>query len=428
MHMTTALVLIFILGYFGIIFERMIRIDKAGIALLTGVGCWTAFAFAMPDKHTVAMRFIERIGDLSGILFFLMGAMAIVELIDAHDGFTIITRRITTRSRKKLIWIIGLLAFFLSAVLDNLTTAIVMVSLIFKIMADRDDRMLFCAMIVIAANAGGAWSPIGDVTTTMLWIDGRISTGAVIGGLFIPSLLTLAVPLVILTLRIKGEINAGESPGEPARPGGGGSQSAIVFFVGVAALLFVPIFKTLTGLPPFVGILLGLGVLWVTVELLHKKENADESRYSVTGTLQRIDLPSILFFLGILMSIAALESSGILERLAALVGMHTKHHETIALATGIFSAVVDNVPLVAGLIGMFPLSQFPTDHQFWILLTYCAGTGGSFLIIGSAAGIAVMGMARMDFFWYVKKVSLLALAGFAAGAGWYLAFSRFGTP
>ena len=419
--MTTIITLLFIAGYGAIVFERSTRINKAGVALLTGVACWTVYSALAPDKSGVVGHLIEHVGNFSQILFFLMGAMAIVELIDSHHGFTIITNGIATRSKRRLLWIVCVLSFFLSAVLDNLTTTIVMISLLSKIITDREERMLFASMVVIAANAGGAWSPIGDVTTTMLWIDGRVSSAALIGELFLPSVTCCAVPLVILSSMVRGDV-AAAAPQKPApEPGPTLFQRNVVFTAGVAVLLFVPVFKAITGLPPFMGILLGLGVLWVIVELVHKSEGDNGTgEYSVAQTLRRIDLPTILFYLGILTSVAALQSSGVLHQIATSIGHGAKNYRLLAMMTGLLSAVVDNVPLVAATMGMFSAARFPPNHHFWLLLSYCAGTGGSFLIVGSAAGIAAMGLVRIDFLWYVKRISLLALLGYLSGAGVYL--------
>ena len=421
--MNTVITILFIAGYCAIMFERALKINKAGIALLTGVACWTAFIIYSPDKNEVVRLLIERMGDFSGILFFLMGAMAIVELIDAHNGFSIITNAVTTRNKIALLWIVSLFAFFLSAVIDNLTTTIVMISLVSKLVLDRDDIKLFAAMIVIAANAGGAWTPIGDVTTTMLWIGERISSTRIIAGLFLPSLACAVVPLIILSLVLKSKKESLVVPGRLPAPVTDLFHRNVVFFAGIGVLLFVPVFKALTHLPPFMGVLLGFGIMWVLVEILHKKGLDNESGgYSMTETLSRIDLSTILFFLGILISVSALQSSGILHNLAAGLGQIVKNINVLVMSIGIVSAVVDNVPLVAGAMGMYGLDMFPKDHNFWIFLSYCVGTGGSLLAIGSAAGVVSMGLARIDFFWYLKRISLLALAGYFSGAGIYLLY------
>jgi Na+/H+ antiporter NhaD/arsenite permease-like protein len=417
------LVAIFAAGYFAIVFEHALGVNKAASALLTGVACWTAYVLT-GDAATVEASLAHQLAELSGILFFLLGAMTIVELVDAHDGFELITSRITTRSRRRLLAIVSVLAFFLSALLDNLTTSIVMMSLVRKLVRDSEDRMLYGGAVIIAANAGGAWSPIGDVTTTMLWIGGQITTGSIIRHLIVPSLVAVIVPVLWIGLRMRGEVQRPEAePSRLVRPTTP-AERATVMFVGCGMLLFVPVFKTVTHLPPFMGILLGLGVLWTVTEVIHKTKN-DESRnaFSVAGALQRVDTPSILFFLGILLAISALQSAGLLASLAHTLDERIGNVDVITMSIGVASAVVDNVPLVAAAQGMYTLGQFPVDHHFWLFLAYCAGTGGSILIIGSAAGVAVMGMERITFGWYVKKMSLPALAGYAAGALTYLAMA-----
>jgi NhaD family Na+/H+ antiporter len=418
--MVVLIILAFIIGYIAIALEHSIKINKAATALITGVVCWMLFILFTADKKAVVGNLLHHLGDLSQILFFLLGAMTIVELIDAHDGFEIITKRITTKNKKKLLWIIGLLAFFLSAVLDNLTTAIVMISLIRKLMADKKDRMLFAGAIVIAANAGGAWSPIGDVTTTMLWIGGQITAANIIVKLILPGLVCMVLPLLLMQFLLKGEVQTpvesfeeGQAPNELHR--------RIVFFSGLAILLLVPVFKTWTHLPPFMGILFGLGVLWIIVEILHSdKDESDRKQYTVAYALRKIDSPSILFFLGILLAVAALESTGQLHHLAQSMDKRMGNPNLIVLSIGLFSSIVDNVPLVAAAMGMYTLQQYPTDHYFWEFLAYCTGTGGSILIIGSAAGVAVMGIEKIDFIWYLKKISWLALIGYFAGAIVYI--------
>jgi Na+/H+ antiporter NhaD/arsenite permease-like protein len=420
--MILALAIIFCVGYCLIACEHWIKINKTATALLTGVSCWTVYIAASPDKKAVYHQLLEHTGDFSGILFFLMGAMTIVELISSHDGFKVVTDAITTHSKRKLLWIICIVAFFLSSVLDNLTTTIVMVSLMSKILPDRNDRMLFAGIIVIAANAGGAWTPIGDVTTTMLWIGGNISSVAIISRTFLPSLVCMLVPLIVCSMSIKGPVGAMESKGDSSVPR---VKRVIVFCTGIGALLFVPVFKAMTHLPPYIGIMLGVGVLWVVIELLNRNET-DEAKqeFSVTTALRHIDLPSVLFFLGILIAISALESSGILVTLAASVDAAVPNMNIVIFLTGILSAIIDNVPLVAAFMGMYDLTRFPMDHDFWIFLAYCAGTGGSLLVIGSAAGVVAMGLAKLEFFWYIKKISFLAFAGYLAGALCYLGIER----
>ena len=420
--MLVAIVVVFILGYLCIALENFLKINKAAIALITGVLCWTLYIVAADDKDVVSKELIEHMGNLSQILFFLLSAMTIVELIDAHDGFEIITRRITTNTKRKLIWIVGLLAFFLSAVLDNLTTTIVMISLVRKLMKDREDRLLFSGAIIIAANAGGAWSPIGDVTTTMLWIGGQVTAVNIMLKLILPSLACLLVPVFILQFMLKGEV-------QPAirNPANSGSVTpdlahrTIVFWSGLSVLLMVPVFKALTGLPPFMGILLGLGLLWLIVELLHsEKDEADRNKYTVAYALRKIDASSILFFLGILLAISVLEATQQLAYVAGWMDNNLKDQNLIVITIGLLSAIVDNVPLVAATMGMYNLDQYPTDHYMWEFLAYCTGTGGSVLIIGSAAGVAAMGIEKIDFMWYLKKISWLAVIGYFAGAAVYI--------
>ncbi len=411
----------FMVGYLAIAFEHALKVNKAAIAVLTGVFCWTVYTVFSPDHHHITSQLVAHVGDFAGILFFLMGAMTIVELIDLHCGFDIITNRIGVTGKRQLLWITGFLAFFLSAVLDNLTTTIVMISLLTKFALNKEERLLFIGIVVIAANAGGAWSPIGDVTTTMLWIDGRITTAPIIAKLLLPSLVCAAVPLSLATLSIHGKLDG---------PSGNGGRQVdvktkrdrnIVFLFGVAALLFVPVFKTLTHLPPFMGMLLALGSLWLLTEALQAKKKELEKRpLSVAHALSRIDMPGVLFFLGILISISALEAAGILAELSFWLDRNIGNVTVIDLSIGLLSALVDNVPLVAGAMGTYGLGQFPADHHFWIFLSYCAGTGGSALIIGSAAGVAAMGIAKIHFMWYLRKITPLALAGYVSGAGIYL--------
>ena len=425
--MLVLIVIAFIVGYVCIALEHTIKINKAASALVTGVLCWTFYILAAPTSEEVVGELAHHMGELSQILFFLLGAMTIVELIDAHDGFEIITKRITTTNKRKLIWIIGLIAFFLSAVLDNLTTAIVMISLVRKLMHEKQDRLFFAGVIVIAANAGGAWSPIGDVTTTMLWIGGQISAGNIIMKLFIPSLVCLLVPLLALPVVLKGNVQPpAVADTEIPEHAPNYLHRNIVFFSGIGILLLVPVFKTLTHLPPFMGILLGLGLLWIIVEILHsEKDEEDRKFYTVAYALRKIDASSILFFLGILLAIAALESTHQLQQLAAWMNSHLKNESLIVITIGLLSALIDNVPLVAATMGMYDLQQYPTDHFFWEFLAYCTGTGGSALIIGSAAGVAVMGIEKIDFVWYLKKITWLALIGYLAGAFAYIMQESF---
>jgi Na+/H+ antiporter NhaD/arsenite permease-like protein len=422
------MVFIFVLGYLAIAFEHSLKIDKAAVALLIGVLCWTILITSgyviFPDltaeaSHSfVEHRLMEHLGDIAGILFFLLGAMTIVELIDAHEGFSVITDKITTRNRVKLLWILGIITFFLSAVLDNLTTAIVMAALIRKLMKEKSDIWIFGGIIVLAANAGGAWSPIGDVTTIMLWIGGQVTAAKIVGSLFLPSLVCLVVPLVMFSLRLKGEVMSAEIN---EKEGSGQEEVTLfeknlIFGLGISALLFVPIFKTLTHLPPFMGVLLGLSVLWLVTDVMHRSKNTEaKTPLSIAGVIRRIDTPSILFFLGILTAVSSLQVAGHLTQLSEFLDEKLGSIYAINTAIGVLSSIVDNVPLVAGAIGMYSFTDFPPDHTFWELLAYCAGTGGSLLIIGSAEGVAIMGILKIDFIWYMKHITLFAFVGYIAG-------------
>ncbi len=413
--MTTALIIIvFIVGYIAIAFEHPLKLNKAASALITGVLCWTIYIVQSESTNDITKELLHHMGDIASILFFLLGAMTIVELIDSHNGFDIITQKIKTTSKSKLLLIIIALTFFLSALLDNLTTAIVMTSLCSKILSEKEDRLWFAGMIVIAANAGGAWSPLGDVTTTMLWIGGQITAINIMKQLLLPSLFACIVPALIVAIRFKGKKVASipESHCSPIEKRDG----KIILLSGVGFLIFVPLFKTITHLPPFMGMLLALGFMWVITTIIHKsKEPEVDGRYSVARALQKIDTPSILFFLGILLAVSALQSYGLLKDLASFLTAIFKNEFLIGIALGLLSAIVDNVPLVAASQGMYDLSTYPTDHPFWEFLALTTGTGGSAVIIGTAAGVAVMGIERIDFMWYLKKIGWLALLGFAAG-------------
>lgn len=414
------IILIFVVGYLAITLEHSIHINKAASALVAGVLCWTVLILTIPDYKTALHDLETHLGEISGILFFLLGAMVIVELIDAHDGFDLITERIRTTEKRRLMWLICGITFFLSAILDNLTTTIVMVTLLRKLVAGREDRLLFVGMVVVAANAGGAWSPMGDVSTTMLWIGGQVSAVNIIKTLLLPSLICLFVPLVLLSLQLKGKIEvpvAAEKTLNTTRS----SDKNLVFGIGIGALLFVPVFKTVTHLPPFMGMLLCLGVVWMFTEMLHHgKDESEKGVLSVNHALRKIDTPSILFFLGILVAISALQSAGVLTALAAWLDRVIGNITVIGIIIGFLSAIVDNVPLVAAAQGMYSMEQYPMDHYFWEFLAYCAGTGGSALIIGSAAGVAAMGMEKIDFFWYLRRIMGWAVLGYLAGAGVYI--------
>jgi Na+/H+ antiporter NhaD/arsenite permease-like protein len=415
--MVTVILSIFLLGYVAIAMEHVIRLNKVASALITGVLCWVVYMLNATDKHAVNEQLTTHLGDIAGILFFLLGAMTIVELIDSYDGFEVITNRIKTTKKVNLLWLIGGLSFFLSAILDNLTTAIVMVSLVRKLIRNKQARLLFCGVVVIAANAGGAWSPIGDVTTTMLWIGGQVTTGHIVGRVLLPSIVCALVPMLLLTFRMRGAVEVGGTeeaktikPHTPVR------ERNIVFASGILILLLVPVFKTVTHLPPFMGMLMGLGIMWVITEILHHRKDLQDKHFlSVLYALRKVDTPSILFFLGILISVAALQSIGALLSVATLLNEQIGNSTIIVSIIGVLSSIVDNVPLVAASMGMYGLDQYPPDHFFWHFLAYCAGTGGSLLIIGSAAGVAAMGIEKIEFFWYLKKIAWLALVGYVAG-------------
>ncbi len=415
------ILIVFVVGYCLIAAEHYIKINKAASALITGVICWVIYIGFLPDRNLATIQLTEHLGEVSGILFFLLSAMTIVELIDSHDGFGIIVKLITQTKKRSLIWIIGFLTFFLSAILDNLTTTIVIVSLLRKLIKDDTDRLYFTGIVIIAANAGGAWSPIGDVTTTMLWIGGQITAFNIIVKLILPSLICLIIPLIIVSFKMHGRVermgkeNVSKMHSLPER------QKKIILFSGIAVLICVPVFKTLTGLPPYMGILLGLGIIWIITEILHAaKEVNEKNSFSVVNALRRVDTSTILFFLGILIAISALQSAGLLTIVAKSL-TNTVHNESIVvMSIGLISSVVDNVPIVAAVQGMFDLTQYPPDHYFWEFLAYSTGTGGSALIIGSAAGVAAMGMEKINFFWYLKKITWLALIGFFSGALFYI--------
>ena len=464
--MFIAMVIVFVLGYLAIALEHPLRIDKAIPALAIGTLLWVLYIFGAYDIFSAglseswnsyihdgenhgeqgiqAMRhfivdnqIIHHLGEISEILFFLLGAMTIVEVIDKHDGFKIITDKIKTTRKVKLLWILSFLTFFMSAALDNLTTTIVMVALLRKLISDKETRWFFASMVVLAANAGGAWSPIGDVTTIMLWIGGQVTTGAIITRVILPSLFTMIVPLAVLSITLKGNV---------ARPKIDANEKIytqpferkLMLILGVSGLLFVPVFKTFTHLPPYMGMLFSLSIIWLVSELMHKdKSDEIKKKLKVIYILQKVDTPTIFFFLGILSAVAALQSAGQLTILAGWLDENLGNIFLIDMAIGVLSAVVDNVPLVAGAMGMYPIEDaahiatlvdptaiayaqnFVQDGLFWEFLAYCAGTGGSILIIGSAAGVAAMGMEKIDFIWYMKRISLLALLGYVAGAGVY---------
>lgn len=421
--MDALLIVIFIVTYAAIAFEHPLKVNKSAPALIGAGLLWTIYA---SFTGHVTEQLNETLSSIAQIVFFLMGAMTIVEVVDAHDGFDVITDRIKTKKMTTLLWLIGFVTFFLSAVLDNLTTTIVMLSVSRRLLGQREDKLFVAGMIVIAANAGGAWSPIGDVTTTMLWIGGQITALAIIKGLFIPSLVNMLIPLSVVSYMYRGktivvpeklEDKNGNYVTTPF-------ERSFMFFAGIGLLCAVPIFKTLTHLPPFMGILFALGILWLLSELVHgKKVDQDKQHLSLGAALQRIDMSSLVFFIGILLSVATLEHSHILTSLAQWLDKTVGNQAIIVSIFGLASAIVDNVPLVAASMGMYSIAQFPADSFLWEFLAYAAGTGGSILIIGSAAGVAAMGIEKIEFFWYVRKISLLALIGYAGGAASYIFLS-----
>ncbi|NCP39176.1 MAG: sodium:proton antiporter [Rhodoferax sp.] len=420
--MLTALVIVFVLAYAAIALEHPIKINKSASALIGAGLLWTIYAMSSADAHLVGEHLSESLMGTAQIVFFLMGAMTIVEVVDAHNGFEVITSRIKTTKLTTLMWLVGFVTFFLSAILDNLTTTIVMVSLMKKLLAKREDRLFFAGIIVIAANAGGAWSPIGDVTTTMLWIGGQITALAIVKGVFIPSVINLFVPLTVMALMLRGKSVV--APAFKADKSGVVSTLAernIMFFCGLGILVMVPVFKTVTHLPPFMGILFGLGILWLVGDLIHrKKDDQMKINFTLVHALSKIDMGSIVFFIGILLAVATLEHTHILTSLAQWLDRTVGRQDLIVLVIGVVSAIVDNVPLVAASMGMYSMEQFPPDSFLWEFMAYCAGTGGSMLIIGSAAGVAAMGLEKIDFFWYVKRISWLAFIGYIAGAVFYI--------
>jgi Na+/H+ antiporter NhaD/arsenite permease-like protein len=437
------MIAVFVAGYMMIALEHPLRVNKAASALLLGVIMWTLFALCNPlalPEYSPAQAYLKanpgssfigwvthvalthHLGEIAEILFFLLGAMTIVELIDGHGGFGIITSRIKSTRKVSLLWTISVIAFFMSAVLDNLTTSIVMVALLRKLIDNRKDRWMFGGMVIIAANAGGAWSPIGDVTTIMLWIGQKISALSVIQSVFLPSIASLVVPLGILSFTVKGNVARPAQDATRRHVALKAWERNLVFFLGIACLLFVPVFKTITHLPPYLGVLGGLSILWIVTELMNiRRPESEAGRLSVAAILRRVDMPSILFFLGILVAVAAMQTCGQLMMLStsldAIPLPEPGKYYLITIIMGLLSSIIDNVPLVAGAMGMY---SFPVDHYFWQLIAYAAGTGGSVLIIGSAAGVAVMGMEKIDFIWYFKRITLLALAGYLAGCGVFM--------
>lgn len=432
--MLTSVILTFILGYAAIVFEQPLRLDKSVPALIMGALCWALISMGhLPvfDHHMqeaeVSGVLLHHLGKTAEILIFLIGAMTIVELIGIHKGFTVITNRIRTTSKKRMLWIICILAFFLSATLDNLASTIVLVSLLRRLVPDKQERLWFVSFAVIGANAGGAWSPIGDVTTTMLWIGEKVSTVGLALNLVIPSIVCIVVPVIIasFTKPFQGNITASMHDHESEIAKEHLLSSRTMLMVGIGGLVFVPVFKTITGLPPYVGMMLSLGIVWLVSEYIHPEDDFSEDRrhlYSAHKALTRIEMASILFFLGILLSVASLEALGILQQVAVGLDQFLPNRDAVILLLGAFSAIIDNVPLVAATMGMY---TEPMDAKLWHFIAYSAGTGGSMLIIGSAAGVAAMGMERINFIWYLKNIAWLAAIGFLSGAGVYLILAQF---
>ncbi len=459
--MLVIMIVLFLLGYTAIAMEHKININKAASALILCCLLWIVYIFAAPNlisnsadfmtyasenselsikenifNYVTNIQIIEHVGDVAEILFFLMGAMTIVELIDVHGGFSIITDHIKVSDKRKLLWKIAFITFFMSAVLDNLTTSIVMIMMLRKLISDQKDRWVYGSIIIIAANSGGAFSPIGDVTTIMLWVKGNISTGGIIPMLIIPAIVSVVVPTLFAsrllhpndarnstTSQVAEETNNAQSPSFYITK----FEQRCLFFLGVGSLIFVPIFKTLTHLPPFIGVLLGLSIIWFYTELMYhrKKDMPEESKATISKVLKRVDMTTILFFLGILMAVAALQCAGILGMLATTLDhVFDKNVYIINVIIGLLSSVVDNVPLVAGTMGMYDIAAtgpYAVDGAFWLFLAYCAGVGGSILIIGSAAGVVVMGLEKITFGWYLKHISWLALLGYLCGAAIFIA-------
>lgn len=426
--MLTALVIVFVIVYAAIALEHPIKVNKSASALIGAGLLWTIYAMSTGDIHVVSHELNESLMGTAQIVFFLMGAMTIVEVVDAHNGFEVITKRIGTQKLSSLMWLVGFVTFFLSAILDNLTTTIVMISLMKKILDKHDERLFFAGIIVIAANSGGAWSPIGDVTTTMLWIGGQITTLNIMKSVILPSVVSLLVPLMITAYVLRGRpVVTPKKVESESDIKTSEFEKNLMFFMGLGILVSVPAFKTITHLPPFIGILFGVGILWMVGDLVHRhKEDEYKHHLTLVRALTRIDMSSIVFFIGILLAVATLEHTHILASLAEWLDKNVGRLDIIVLIIGMVSAIVDNVPLVAATMGMYDLAAYPADDFLWKFLAYCAGTGGSILIIGSAAGVAAMGLEKIHFFWYVKKISGLALIGYLAGAGVYLAQHAMG--
>ena len=436
--MIPTLVILFIIGYVLIALENPIQINKSATALLLGMLLWLIYSVSLGNIDKVNDSVLSHMGDITEILFFLVGAMTIVEMVDVHGGFSIVTDHIKTHSKKRLLWELGIITFLMSSVLDNLTTAIVMTMLLRKLVTDKHERWFYASIIIIAANAGGAWSPIGDVTTIMLWVKGNVTTQALCSFVFLPSVMSLVIPLLFITPRLKGQLATADNTSTNIPLAGDIShkEKAILFSLGVGGLLFVPVFKAITGLPPFMGMMISLGIIWVYTDLMYDaKRNQSQGEYRVPGVLKRIDIQTILFFLGILLAVAALQEAGILGGVAHWLDYKLHNIYIIDIILGLLSSIVDNVPLVAASISMYPLHtaasipagpeyqylmHFVQDGTFWEFLSYCVGVGGSIFIIGSAAGVVVMGLEKMNFVWYMKKISFIALLGYLGGAAIYI--------
>ena len=409
MLILTVMAIVFLVGYAAIIFEHKISVNKSATALITAVLCWVLVsARYFPHVETAVDHLSSHLADISQVLIFLLGAMTIVELINVYDGFRFITNFITTKDKRTFLWLVSLITFFVSALLDNMTTAIIMIFLLRRYIEDKKERFIFACMIIVAANAGGAWSPIGDVTTTMLWIDNRVSSGKLITMLFLPSIISVIVPLFIFSRSIKkGDmLLPAATLNKPSEPG-----ARRVLIIGIIALIFVPVLRDLTGLPPYMGILLGLGVMWMLTDLIHQERHY----LKVPNVLTKIDISSVLFFLGILLAVSALETVGLLGRLAGWMDVHWKNKDVVLAGLGILSAIIDNVPLTAGVMGMYDPAVYPVDSKIWEMAAYCLGTGGSLLIIGSAAGVVVMGMENIKFSAYLRRATFPVLAGYVGG-------------
>ncbi|MBI5665105.1 MAG: sodium:proton antiporter NhaD [Nitrospirae bacterium] len=419
--MMTMVAVVFVLAYTMIALEHPIKINKSATALIAAGLMWTFYSFASPvGVEGVIHQLTEKLAETAAIVFFLICAMTIVEVTDAHGGFEVITERIKATKLTSLLWVIGFITFYLSSILDNMTTTIVMVALMKRLLKEHKQRLFFAGIIVIAANAGGAWSPIGDVTTTMLWIGGQVTTVNIMKTTWIASMVNLLVPLFIASFILKGPV----VPPDKLENGATTTsqfEKNLMFFMGMGSLIFVPIFKAVTHLPPYLGILLALGVLWFVGNILHRnKPDEEKDHLRLAKALKRIDMASVVFFIGILLAVATLSANGMLPALAGWLDAKLGNQSMIVIIIGLVSAIVDNIPLVAASMGMYPLAQFPPDSFIWEFMAYCAGTGGSILIIGSAAGVAAMGLEKIEFFWYARKIGPLAAAGYFAGVAAYI--------